>query len=410
MTKQRRSIPKDAATVQIPLTAPRLGEIKHGKSLDKHAGFTVSFEKEVTGAAAPRFLGFEIRPTELVETDSFVIEELGETTKISFSDRPSSRRVPNDHELTLHIDAKGKILAFEFPTKRRATGDPTKSDTDPLAALSGLDAIGLSVQIKTVDDKIYQGLIFAYALGCVVLQSLPDNAQSFNPPISPSPTPSATAAPVARNGATPPPTTPASPSPEPTNGKHSAAKAAPLSFAAAAARAKSSTTPPPQTPTTPTNGTTAGTPTPQPASPSPTPSQTSLLNPLKYDFHVLNVNYIKEVTPLPAPTGDAPSLVPVTAVSFEKIAAREAAAVRAESERAAKIGVGVSNEAQQLFDAISKTYPVEWRKDVIVIMNEVEIPPPYALESVKLVAGKKDDGDSALLSRVRKILQHVRLK
>ncbi|PRQ51377.1 putative Anticodon-binding domain-containing protein [Rosa chinensis] len=42
-----------------------------------------------------------------------------------------------------------------------------------------------------------------------------------------------------------------------------------------------------------------------------------------------------------------------------------------------RIGVGVTSQAQNIFDALSKTLPVSWDKTVIVVMNEVRVSSPY---------------------------------
>eukprot|EP00850_Spirogloea_muscicola_P004575 SM000019S05119 [mRNA] locus=s19:1049841:1053069:+ [translate_table: standard] len=78
--------------------------------------------------------------------------------------------------------------------------------------------------------------------------------------------------------------------------------------------------------------------------------------------------------------------------------AREEAAVRQAEMEAERIGVGVTQEAQDIFDALSKTLPVRWDKTVIVVMDEVQVSIPYHATDV---AG----GSTAALERVRKVLE-----
>lgn len=44
---------------------------------------------------------------------------------------------------------------------------------------------------------------------------------------------------------------------------------------------------------------------------------------------------------------------------------------QAAQAEAAKTGIGVSAEAQQVFDALSKTMPCHWKQQNIIILNEV---------------------------------------
>ncbi|KAH7570234.1 hypothetical protein JRO89_XS05G0073800 [Xanthoceras sorbifolium] len=68
---------------------------------------------------------------------------------------------------------------------------------------------------------------------------------------------------------------------------------------------------------------------------------------------------------------------------------------------AERIGVGVTIEAQGIFDALSKTLPVRWDKTVIVVMNEVRVNSPYLPESVS-------GGTAAANDRVKKVLEFER--
>ncbi|KAG0041750.1 hypothetical protein BGZ83_001362 [Gryganskiella cystojenkinii] len=143
----------------------------------------------------------------------------------------------------------------------------------------------------------------------------------------------------------------------------------------------------------------------------------------KFDFRILKLNYIKDVTPLeaisqsnnssavnsPKPGEEEKStssnttnnkktyasVVPAVGfVQLDKIQQREQQAVREAQAAAARIGVGVSSIAQDIFDALSKT----WAKDSIVVMDEVIIAPPYEPENCKANASS-----SYTLARVRKV-------
>ncbi|GLU03053.1 hypothetical protein SLE2022_202720 [Rubroshorea leprosula] len=78
--------------------------------------------------------------------------------------------------------------------------------------------------------------------------------------------------------------------------------------------------------------------------------------------------------------------------------AKEEIAIRQAEAEAERIGVGVTSEAQSIFDALSKTLPVRWDKTAIVVMNEVRVSSPYLPESVS-------GGTPAANERVRKVLE-----
>ena len=69
------------------------------------------------------------------------------------------------------------------------------------------------------------------------------------------------------------------------------------------------------------------------------------------------------------------------AVDDARSARRLEEAVRAAEAESERVGVGVTRQAQLLFDALSKTYPCRWRETTIAVMDTVLIRPPYTPDS-----------------------------
>ncbi|KAF5184484.1 Lsm12 [Thalictrum thalictroides] len=88
-------------------------------------------------------------------------------------------------------------------------------------------------------------------------------------------------------------------------------------------------------------------------------------------------------------------------IDFKILHAREESAIRQAEMEAERIGVGVTNEAQNIYDALSKTLPVRWDRTVIVVMNEVRVNSPYLPENVSGGTGPAND-------RVKKVLEFER--
>lgn len=97
------------------------------------------------------------------------------------------------------------------------------------------------------------------------------------------------------------------------------------------------------------------------------------------------------------------TLVPVCPINIDDIITREKKALKEEFQRQNRIGVGVTEEAQQIFDALSKTMPCSWNNKSIVVMDEVTISPPYNAENCKMVPGKSVQ--ESILERVQKVLE-----
>ncbi|XP_039684549.1 uncharacterized protein [Medicago truncatula] len=92
-------------------------------------------------------------------------------------------------------------------------------------------------------------------------------------------------------------------------------------------------------------------------------------------------------------------------VDLNDLQAREELAIRQAEADAERIGVGVTSEAQNIFDALSKTLPVRWDKTVIVVMNEVRISSPYHPDCVNGGAPAANDRVKKVLEMLRKRLQ-----
>lgn len=119
----------------------------------------------------------------------------------------------------------------------------------------------------------------------------------------------------------------------------------------------------------------------------------------KRNIRLLKANYIKDFTLLGH--GEDPLDVKKCFLDLNSLQAKEEAAIRLAEAEAERVGVGVSAEAQSIFDALAKTLPVRWDKTVIVVMNEVRVSSPYLPESVV-------GGTAAANDRVRKVLEFER--
>ncbi|CAD6242457.1 unnamed protein product [Miscanthus lutarioriparius] len=117
------------------------------------------------------------------------------------------------------------------------------------------------------------------------------------------------------------------------------------------------------------------------------------------NVRVLKANYIREFSVVSK--GDDPLDPAGCMLDLNAIYAREDAALRQAEIEAERIGVGVTPEAQSIFDALSKTLPVQWDKTDIVVMKEVRVRSPYLPENVS-------GGTAAANERVKKVIDFER--
>ncbi|ORZ15728.1 anticodon-binding domain-domain-containing protein [Absidia repens] len=133
-------------------------------------------------------------------------------------------------------------------------------------------------------------------------------------------------------------------------------------------------------------------------------------------FRILKVNHIKEIIGVTSDEASAPlqdpavahtskltSYLPVSHVHLDRLTTREADTIKGVKQQVAKLGVGVTKEAQEIFDALTKTLPCRWANDSIVVMDEVMITPPYGIENCKA-----NTSSAASLARVKKVLEGER--
>ncbi|KAJ0253238.1 hypothetical protein HA466_0109560 [Hirschfeldia incana] len=85
-------------------------------------------------------------------------------------------------------------------------------------------------------------------------------------------------------------------------------------------------------------------------------------------------------------------------VNLDGLRAKEALAIRQAEADAERMGVGVTAEAQSIFDALSKTLPVQWENSDILVMKEVRVRSPYLSDCVF-------GGTDAANNRVKKVLE-----
>lgn len=126
------------------------------------------------------------------------------------------------------------------------------------------------------------------------------------------------------------------------------------------------------------------------------------------DFHIIPFAHIlsfeiigsgervSEATP-----GFDGALPSISKVDLAALQAREEQTIREMKKKDAQKGKGVSKEAQELFDAISRTLPTRWADTQIVVSDSVLIQAPYTVDNIRAPADK-----AQAENHVRKIVEH----
>ncbi|RPB10385.1 hypothetical protein P167DRAFT_252154 [Morchella conica CCBAS932] len=128
------------------------------------------------------------------------------------------------------------------------------------------------------------------------------------------------------------------------------------------------------------------------------------------DYRILKVSFLKDVTVLGNPNKQQRSNTPFTnaepkigPVNLNMLGGKEKDTARSEAARVANIGVGVTAEAQEIYDALSRLMPCRWHEKQIIVSENVIIDEPYTLDRVK-------SSDKNALNRVKKVLDGERKK
>jgi hypothetical protein len=92
----------------------------------------------------------------------------------------------------------------------------------------------------------------------------------------------------------------------------------------------------------------------------------------------------------------------IQALDTRALKARESKAIGEALDREARRGKGVTTQAQDLFDAFSRTMPARWNGHSIIVADAVTIAAPYRVDDCRSIV----EGDTAALARVRKVVSY----
>eukprot|EP00823_Brevimastigomonas_motovehiculus_P005892 TRINITY_DN456_c0_g1_i1.p2 TRINITY_DN456_c0_g1~~TRINITY_DN456_c0_g1_i1.p2 ORF type:complete len:217 (-),score=87.86 TRINITY_DN456_c0_g1_i1:1522-2172(-) len=125
--------------------------------------------------------------------------------------------------------------------------------------------------------------------------------------------------------------------------------------------------------------------------------------PNRPDFVILPISAIKSVETIRETRNMLPPQLPE--ISSQIIAQKEAKAIEDRNEARSKIGVGVSQEIQDLFDYFERLgLSCEWDKGTIVIAKTTRVQPPY-FSSDAIIAK-----DQSVVNRVRQWVESFKKK
>jgi len=147
------------------------------------------------------------------------------------------------------------------------------------------------------------------------------------------------------------------------------------------------------------------------ASPAPSTATTTPLP--SGSYRIIPISQIANFQILSLPTNGTTSFttaIPaLRQLDLNALRAREAAAIRKAHESLARRGPkGTTKEAQDIFDAISRTHPARWQGTSMLVSDSVLIEKPYHPDNVKMAPG--GGGPAGGVERIKKVLKMEREK
>lgn len=97
-------------------------------------------------------------------------------------------------------------------------------------------------------------------------------------------------------------------------------------------------------------------------------------------------------------------MVPPSYMDLKKARQRERKALREAESALNRIGVNVSDQAQRIFDALSKTMNCEWSGDSIIAFDMIVVKPPYAKSDCSIMENVEGNSERALV-QVQRVLE-----
>jgi hypothetical protein len=122
-----------------------------------------------------------------------------------------------------------------------------------------------------------------------------------------------------------------------------------------------------------------------------------------HNVQIVNLQYVTSIKLI----NDCPLLSPppLPNLNFSKLNVRMIQNVEEKRKRMGYTGVNVSPTAQRLVHAITKTIQeVRWEGQQIVVLDQVTISPPYAVEDCRLNANKNTNNQPHALQHVQKLV------